>query len=229
MTANLISPSDQKSLLLANSRHFQSSSKEQGDPTEQVDANLEEHLSAKVVHITSNIWPPSGNGKRLRKKASRQFSHGVEIRTLPQGHILAGQKGLFAANPFQQFDIVGEYCGKVATTGGEYVAHLESPLLKDPLGVDAQTHGNELRAINHFQSIADTPNVIMKLCYVEQLPRIMIICKRDIPVGDEFLLNYGDDYFEAYLTGKKTVPVERKIGKAVDWNEMAGYERTGDY
>jgi hypothetical protein len=209
MTANLISPSDQKSLLLANSRHFQSSTREQDDQsTEQVDTtcNLEEHLSAKVVHITSNIWPPSGNGKRLRKKASRQFSHGVEIRTLPQDHILSGQKGLFAANPFQQFDIVGEYCGKVATTGGEYVAHLESYLLKDPLCVNAQTHGNELRAINHFQSIADTPNVIMKLCYVEKLPRIMIICKRDIPVGDEFLLNYGDDYVEAYLTGKKTLP-----------------------
>jgi hypothetical protein len=229
MTANLISPSDQKSLLVANSLHFQSASEEQDGPTEQVDANLEEHLSAKVVHITTNLWPPGGNGKRLRKKASRPFSHGVEIRTLPQGHILSGQKGLFAVNPFKQFDIVGEYCGKVLSSGsgGEYVAYLESSLLKDPLCVDANNYGNEMRAINHFQSIADTPNVIMQLCYVEQLPRIMIICKRDIPVGDEFLLSYGDEYVKAFLTGTKT---ERKqSNEAVDWDEMAGYERTGDY
>lgn len=131
--------------------------------------------------------------------------NGVEIRVLQAPHPLAGQLGLFAAVPFQQFDIVGEYCGEVfdSDDGGEYATYLERRDEKYALGVDARKEGNECRFINHYQGIADDPNVIMKIAYVEELPRVMIVCMKDLQIGKEFLLRYSDEYVDAYIAQTK--------------------------
>jgi SET domain-containing protein len=39
----------------------------------------------------------------------------------------------------------------------------------------------------------------MKIAYVEELPRVMIVCTKDIKTGNEILLKYSDDYVEAYI------------------------------
>jgi hypothetical protein len=39
----------------------------------------------------------------------------------------------------------------------------------------------------------------MKRCHVEELPRIMLVCKRNIEVGEEFLLDYGSGYVKEFL------------------------------
>jgi hypothetical protein len=170
------------------------------DPSTTIRPQNDKHLTSKAVHITSNIWPRHSVGKHLRKKATRSFLHGVEMRTLPENHFLSGETGLFATKDFSQFDIVGEYCGVVHGpdfSGGLYAATLLT------MTVNAQDYGNETRAINHYQNIADAANVIMKVCHVENLPHILLVCKADIKAGEEFLLNYGKEYVECYLKGEK--------------------------
>jgi len=39
----------------------------------------------------------------------------------------------------------------------------------------------------------------MKVAFVEELPRILIVCTRDIQVGKEFVLRYSDEHGEAHL------------------------------
>lgn len=152
--------------------------------------------------ITSNTWPRSSWGRKLRKRAARPYLQGVEIRRLPASHPLEGQLGLFAAKRFEQFDIVGEYCGEVfdeTRGGGEYATYLEHRDERYALGVNARREGNECRFINHYERIADRPNVVMKIAYVEELPRVMIVCTKAIDIGEEFLLRYSDDYVEEYI------------------------------
>lgn len=165
------------------------------------EANSKYFEDKGIKYITSNTWPRSSYGRKLRKRACRPWMHGVEIRRLSPPHPLAGQLGLFAATPFQQFDIVGEYCGQVFDTndGGEYATYLEDRRQKYPLGVDAGREGNECRFINHYQGITVEPNVIMKIAYVEELPRVMIVCTKAIDEGEELLLKYSDEYVEAYI------------------------------
>jgi hypothetical protein len=227
---NQLSQQEQKYVLEANSFYFltprESDNEEKKDELTSDLNNLEAHLSQKATHITSNVWPRSSIGKHLRKKAARAFMHGVEIRALKEPHILKGQNGLFAVEAFRQFDIVGEYCGRVTTSGGgEYSAYLDSARDQNSLGLDAQGVGNEARTINHYQSVADAANVIMKICYVEQLPRIMIVCKRNILIGEEFLLDYGDEYVNEYFVGKEKV-VLKSVAAALEWNELAGVDES---
>lgn len=209
---------DQKALCQKNALHFKCDTN--AAPPVVPSVELEEHLSTMAVHISSNAWPKGQNGKRMRRKASRPFLHGVEIRTLTSPHLLSGETGLFAIRPFLQFDIVGEYVGKVTERGGgEYSTYLESHTILGGLGLDAQNFGNEARTINHYRDIAEQPNVVMKICYVESLPRVMIVCRRDIAAEEEFLLSYGDEYVGAFLSGPKPV-VPPAV--AVSWNELAG-------
>jgi hypothetical protein len=227
-----LSKKDQKTLSENNSRHFQNKQQKTINDSTTFDEELQDqkNVTQKTVRISANVWPKTGPGKEMRKRASRSSMHGVEMRLLEPPHLLAGQFGLFAARPFSQFDIVGEYCGEVVSATNhqehwEYQARLED---KDafPLGVDAEYRGNECRAINHFENIGDAANVIMKICYVEELPRVIILCKRDLATGEEFLLNYGDDYADAYIR-PKGLALQKKEGHhepSVAWSEMAGQE-----
>jgi SET domain-containing protein len=43
------------------------------------------------------------------------------------------------------------------------------------------------------------PNVVMKIAYVEELPRVMIVCMRDINAGEELLLQYLEEDVEEYI------------------------------
>ena len=86
--------------------------------------------STKTTKINVNVWPKQV--KKVHGERCRRHSiHGVEIRDLPRGHLLHGEQGLFATKKFQQFDIVGEYNGKVVlpSIGGHYVACLEDGVL----------------------------------------------------------------------------------------------------
>jgi len=196
---SVISPEKQEELCNANSRYFKGS-----DPADVLVSggpDLDEHLSAKAKYISTDTWPRSRRGRELKKRAARPYMHGVEIRRLEVPHPLSGQVGLFAARNFLQFDILGEYCGEVFDTegGGEYATYLEDKSNKYALGVDAASEGNECRCINHYTGIAEGPNVIMKIAYVEELPRVMVVCTRDINVGEEFLFKYSDEYVQEYL------------------------------
>jgi hypothetical protein len=134
----------------------------------------------------------------------------VEVRDLPKGHFLhgIGQQGLFATTKFWQFDILGEYVGKIVgdDVNGHYVAALEDKTHSESLGIDAETMGNEMRFINSYLNIAFYPNVTMRTSYIATYPHIVLVCTRDIEAGEEFLLDYGEAYNRAYLMPKDPVP-----------------------
>ncbi|CAM9465624.1 unnamed protein product, partial [Ectocarpus fasciculatus] len=131
----------------------------------------------------------------------REGIPGIEVRDLGPGHVLAGEQGLFATKRFEQFSVVAEYCGRVVpkTQGGHYVANLEEKEYTESVGVDAEECGNEMRFINAYQGISDGANVKMVVAYIASYPHLIIICKKDIEIGEEFLLDYGDDYTNMYL------------------------------
>lgn len=174
-------------------------------------------------YLTSNRWPTKSNqsghgttnwprwGKQLRKDKGRTVMAGVEVRDLVAPHPLEGQRGLFATRAFQAFDIIGEYIGVVdgdVGGSGDYLACLERD---EPdylaLGLDAEKAGNEARFINHYEGILEpstgaptTPNLKMSGAYVDTLPRVMLIVKRDIAAGDELLLDYGKGYTNSHFS-----------------------------
>ncbi len=108
---------------------------------------------------------------------------------------------MFATEKFFQFDIVGEYTGRVVddSVNGHYVAALEDKAVMDSLGVDAIECGNEMRYINSYLNIDFSPNVTMRTAYINTYPHLLIVCTRDIEVGEELLLDYGKAYTDAYL------------------------------
>lgn len=195
-----LSKKEQEDLWLSNALYFDQKKKSKGSSSVNPSDELELSLPK---HITSNTWPRSSFGRKLKKRAARPWIRNVEIRELQSPHPLAGQLGLFAAATFRQFDVLGEYCGEVfdADDGGEYATYLENRDEKYALGVDAQHEGTEARFINHYAGITEEnkPNVVMKVTYVEELPRVMIVCMRDIQVGEEFLLQYSDEYVQEYI------------------------------
>lgn len=119
---------------------------------------------------------------------------------------------------------IGEYTGKIVDSdvSGHYVAALEDKGNDESLGIDAQTHGSELRFINSYLNVAFKPNVTMRTAYVNTYPRIVIVCMQDIEIGEEFLLDYGEAYTKMFLTPKPP-PVVADIPIDMFRKLMPGY------
>jgi hypothetical protein len=153
-----------------------------------------------LKYLNQNIWD-----KKIdiptRENSRRMAPVGVEVRDLPKGHFLAGEQGLFALKRFSKYDIIGEYTGKIvpASVGGHYVALLEDKDYNNSMGVDARECGNEMRFINSYLNIADRANVKMRTAYVGSFPHILVLCIEDIEIGEEILLDYGEEYTNMYL------------------------------
>jgi hypothetical protein len=148
--------------------------------------------SGKVKYLLRNQWTPSIPQVK-REACKRERPWGVEVRDLPKEHFLHGEQGLFAIAKFSKCDVVGEYTGKIVDSNvfGHYVAALEDKGTDDSLGIDAQTCGNEMRFINSYLNIAFEPNVTLRTVYMGGMPHLLVICLRDIEIGEEFLLDYG--------------------------------------
>jgi hypothetical protein len=172
-------------------------------------------------------WAKCGINKNKKQACRRTYIHGVEIRLLGEGHILSGQYGLFASKKFNQFEIIGEYVGNIVddNVSGEYVAALE---LKDwSLGVDAGKAGNEIRFINCYMGIKEGPNVMMQRVYIDTYPHIVIVCIKNIEIGEEILLDYGKSYIDEFLTKKDPAALIKKpegpFNLSMFVDELPGY------
>jgi len=148
----------------------------------------------KGEYLVSNDW---SNIRNYKKSKSLD---GIEVRVLPKGHILAGQKGTFATKDFSQYDVIGDYTGiirkfKSADSDNRYLFNLV-----DDLAIDARDYGNELRFINSNMNISEEPNVTSVVSYIDGLPRVLYICTNDIEAGEEILIDYGDEYNESFLS-----------------------------
>jgi hypothetical protein len=179
--------------------------------------------TGKLKYITENYWPPNIT-RVIKQSLSRHRISGVEVRDLPAGHFLhgIGQQGLFATTRFLQYDVLGEYVGRLVgnDVNGHYVAALENKAHSESLGIDAEVMGNEMRFINSYLNIGFSANLVMRTSYIHTVPHILLICTRDIEPGEEFLLDYGDAYNKAYLTPKESPSPTYKV----NMNILPGYE-----
>ena len=148
----------------------------------------------KGEYLVSNDW---SNIRNYKKSKSIE---GVEVRVLPKGHILEGQKGLFATKAFSQYDVIGDYTGVIRNKDSPDSDNRYLFNLVDDLVIDARDYGNELRFINSNMNISDEPNVTSTVSYIDGLPRVLYICTNDIEVGEEMVIDYGDDYNEKFLS-----------------------------
>eukprot|EP01041_Mallomonas_annulata_P002688 gene2688-5291_t len=163
--------------------------------------------SGSLLYLTKNIWSSSVT-EEVKESCRRLRPLGVDVRDLPSGHPLYGEKGLFATKKFSEYDMVGEYTGRIISDNveGHYVALLEDkPPNYNALGVDAGQCGNEMRFINSYSNVSDEPNLTMRTVYIDTYPHLVLVCTKNIEVDDEFLLDYGEAYNQAYLTPKPPV------------------------
>ena len=153
----------------------------------------------KKPYLHSNDWTYITN----RSKYERDSIEGIEVRTLPSSHLLAGQKGVFATTSFRKHDIVGEYTGIIksddmTTPSG----NMYKFFLKDGIYIDGQYNSNELKYVNSHINIAKEPNLIARTCYLDRLPRVLYVSKREIQPGEELLIDYGKDYNDSFILKK---------------------------
>jgi hypothetical protein len=96
-----------------------------------------------IKYLASNDW--TGLDKQAKKSRECKLvgrTEGVQIVKCPEGHLCAGRYGLFATQPFEKFDIVGEYTGVITRDNGEYVASLRGEGSNhDCLGVNGEFAG----------------------------------------------------------------------------------------
>ena len=154
-------------------------------------------MSTNFVYIQENDWSNISKNKRNRGGIRRSRIDGVQIKKLPESHILHDQHGLFATKSFAALDTIGEYVGSLSYKNGLYAASVDN----NGLVIDAETCGNEMRFINDFHGISDEANVVMRTCYVGTYPHIIIVCSKNINEGDEIFLDYGDAYNNYYIHG----------------------------
>ena len=135
--------------------------------------------------------------KNIPKKL---YNKNVKIKLIDnENHICNGQYGLYALNKIEKFDVVGEYTGKISTTGGRYVAGFKNLEYTNNFGVDAQESGNELRFINDYHNINVKPNTILKNVYIDKRPKILVVAIEDIEEDEELLLDYGLGYYNSFI------------------------------
>lgn len=75
-----------------------------------------------------------------------------------------------------------------------YIFHLT-----DEIVIDAKDSSNELKYVNSYLNLADEPNLVPSNCYIDGLPRVLYVCSKDIDIGEELLVDYGDGYNEAHI------------------------------
>lgn len=85
-----------------------------------------------------------------------------------------------------------------------------------------------MRFINAYQGVAERPNVTMRTSYINTIPHILIICREDIEIGEEFLLDYGVEYTKTYLTPIHERTNEVRIVEDISWAELAGDHSSDD-
>lgn len=149
----------------------------------------------KNTYLVSNDW------SYVKKPKYNNSIDGIIVKTLPNTHYLAGQKGAFATKHFDKFDVIGEYTGIIknmedTSENNRYTFNLENT---NNLVIDAEKYGNELKYINSYLNIAKKPNVVYTNIIIDGLPKVLYVCMRNIKPGEEFLIDYGEDYNNAFL------------------------------
>jgi len=156
-----------------------------------------ELFSNENKYLCTNNWNLIDNKHKIEKNHSS--IEGIEVRILPKGHLLAGEKGVFATKNFNQYDVIGEYTGIVKHIDNIDNNNLYIFNLVDNFVVDGEKDSNELKYVNSYINISDSPNLISSVSYIDKYPRVLYLCTRDIKIGEELLIDYGDEYNNEHI------------------------------
>jgi len=148
-------------------------------------------------YLCENDWNFIKNKHKFEKNHSS--IEGIEVRVLPKGHLLEGEKGVFATKNFEQYDIIGEYTGVIKHIDKISDNNLYIFNLVDNFVIDGEKNSNELKYVNSYINISDSPNLIANVSYINKYPRVLYICSRNIKKGEELLIDYGDEYNNQYI------------------------------
>ena len=148
------------------------------------------------TYLDTNNWLMILNKGKYEKKGS---INGIEVRVLEPPHILAGQKGVFATKKFKKCDVIGEYTGIVKKDQDVNINNLYLFYLVDDLIVDGEVYSNELKYVNSHLNINNKPNLQSSVCYINKEPKVLYVCLEDINIGEELLIDYGEEYNTAHL------------------------------
>jgi hypothetical protein len=113
-------------------------------------------------------------------------------------------------------------------SSGHYVAALEDKAHRESLGLDAKIYGNEMRFINSYMNISFRENCRMVTAYVDTYPHVMIVCTQAIEVGEEILLDYGEEYNNAYLIPKEATEPTSSISSIDLFKCLPGADSSSD-
>ena len=158
-----------------------------------------------LKYLNCNKWAFNVS-KEMKENCRRHTVHGVIVKDLAHNHPLYGEQGLYTTKKFEKFDVIGEYLGLIVgpeVKCGHYLAALEDKLHDDSLGLDAAHCGNEMRFINSYIGIDFSPNVTMRTVYMNTYPHLVIVATRDLDIGEELLLDYGQAYNQLYILKKE--------------------------
>ena len=149
----------------------------------------------KDTYLISNDWC------YVKKPKYNNSIDGVIVKTLPNTHYLAGEKGAFATKHFKKFDVIGEYTGIIKNVediseNNLYLFYLDN---KNDLVIDGEKYSNELKYVNSYLNITKKPNVIYANVIIDGLPKVLYVCMCNIKPGEEFLIDYGDEYNNEHL------------------------------
>ena len=150
--------------------------------------------------ITPKNWPENIKYTNVQsfqgyKNLKKDITHGVKLDKINDpNNILHNQFGLFATKKFDEYDIIGQYTGKLVSSDkeGRYVSASENCC------IDALDTGNELRFINDYRNISPSNNVVIKTTYIDKKPRVLFVVTKKIEPGEQLLTDYGEGYWEHF-------------------------------
>tara|TARA_Y100000739_G_scaffold222288_1_gene223665 strand:+ start:936 stop:1370 length:435 start_codon:yes stop_codon:yes gene_type:complete len=127
----------------------------------------------------------------ILKKFYQTKIEGTQIKKIfDKNHPLVNQKGLFATKEWHQYDIIGEYTGKVVELPNHSDYLIAFTNISYSACLDALDYGNEIRYINHYKNIKEIPNCKFVSTYINLKPVILVIITKHVKVNEEFLVDY---------------------------------------
>jgi SET domain-containing protein len=101
-------------------------------------------------------------------------------------------QGLFAATPIRKGDFILEYTGeKIPTKLADTLKTRYLFEVDENWTIDGETESNTARYINH----ACEPNTEAEI----EEGKIMIYATRNIKMGEELTIDYGEEYFDEFI------------------------------
>ena len=138
--------------------------------------------------------------ERYKKYLGKKLPYALEIKWV---NAKIGN-GVFAKEAIKKGAFLCEYVGlitdeKQLDPENRYVFNLTVGDDETGFVLDARFSGNVARTINH----ADDPNGEAITIFVDGIPRVVYVARRDIKIGEEICVDYGQEYWNSWKEQKQ--------------------------